>query len=77
MMGNQTPVSGGRQEKRLTDEREQRKTERGERAPGRSEGNTIENNDNERRGAEMERGEGRRGGGRGGATLIPAFIHIT
>lgn len=58
----------------------ERKTQRERREStqrlGRSEGDTIENNDNEKGdgggGAEMERGEDRRG-----ETLIHALIHIT
>lgn len=74
MMGNQTPSVAVAKGERLTDERDQR-GERGESTQrlSRSEGDTIENNDNERElgvGGEMERGQRQEG-------EIRALIHIT
>lgn len=64
--GKSNPLSGGRQGERLTDERDQRKTERerGERAPKGSadqRGTPSKIMTMRRGGAEMERGEGGRG----------------
>lgn len=69
MMGNQTPSVAVAKGERLTDERDQG----GERGESRSEGDTIENNDNER-----ELGVGVRWrGGKGGGGEIRALVHFT
>lgn len=76
MMGKSNSLSGGRQGERLTDERDQRTKEREsgrERAStqrlGRSEGDTVENNDNEKRVAPAMAKTG------GGDTDADAHIH--
>lgn len=72
MMGKSNSLSGGRQGERLTDERDQRTTGRERESTqrlGRSEGDTTENNDNEKRVAPDMAKTG------GGDTDADAHIH--